>query len=127
MQVYQAIASKIDAMRNCNKNGNGEWFEKHHDAILAIVKEYMPSGSGFDCGTAIDVCDLVDANKDQLIFSVYFHHMDESGGYNGWTQHKVIVTPSLAHGYSLRVTGRDRDGIKEYIADTFNHCLRRAI
>ena len=125
-KVYQEIASKIIAMRNCLNNGNGEWHERHRDAIENIMREYMPRGSGFDAGTQFDICDHVDANRERLEFSTSFHHMNESGMYDGWTEHKVIVTPSFA-GFDLRVTGRDRNGIKDYIAETFHNALERAV
>lgn len=127
-KVYQAIASKIVAMRNCLKNGNGEWHEKHHDAIDAIMVLFMPFGSGFNAGTKFDVCEHVDecASRERLVFTVSFHHMNDSGFYDGVTEHKVIVTPSFA-GFDLRVTGRDRNGIKEYIADVFNNALNAEI
>jgi hypothetical protein len=126
-KVYQAIASKIEAMRNCNKSGNGEWFTRHHDAIDNIVKEYMPSGSGVDSGTQFDTCEHVDCNRDRLIFTTAFHHMDEHGGYDGWTQHSVIVTPSLARGFDIKVTGSDRNGIEDYLADLFYDALNRVV
>lgn len=126
-QVYQAIASKIEAMRNCNKSGNGEWFTRHHDAIDNIVREFMPPGSGFDAGTQFDVCDHVDNPRDRLVFETSFHHMNDCGMYDGWTEHKIIVTPSLSHDFTLRVTGRNRNDIKEYISDVFYDALRRAV
>lgn len=126
MEVYQAIARKIEAMRNCDKSGNGEWFTRHHDAIDNIMREHMPSGSGFDAGTQFDACEHVDNEKDSLAFITCFHHMNDCGLYDGWTQHTVIVRPSLSHGFTLRVTGRDRNGIKEYISDVFNNALKAA-
>ena len=50
--------------------------------------------------------------------------MTEHGYYDGWTEHDVIVTPSLrSPGFSLRITGRNRRDIKEYIADAFHDAL----
>lgn len=121
--LYQAIARKIEAMRNCNASGNGEWFTRHHDAIDNLVRDHLPSGSGFDTGTQFDACDHVDNRRDRLIFTTAFHHMDESGGYVGSSHHSVIVTPSLSRGFDLRVTGRNRNAIKEYIGDTFHAAL----
>lgn len=123
MKVYQAIASKIQAMRNCDESGNIEWFHKHHDAILALVRDHLPSGSGFDSGTAIDGLEHVDSKRDELRFSTFFHHMNDSGMYDGWSEHCIVVRPSLAHGFTLRVAGRDRNGIKEYIAEVFSAAL----
>jgi hypothetical protein len=121
---YQKIASKLQAMLNCQESGNEEWEGKHADAIAGIVKEYAPSGSGFDSGTEIDF----DASTpERLVFSTSFHHMTEHGYYNGWTEHSVIVTPSLAHGFNLRVTGRDRNDIKDYIEELFQEFLSKRV
>jgi hypothetical protein len=119
-KLYQAIASRVVAMANCQRSGNTEWFEKHGDAIDALVKEYMPHGSGFDNGTTFD---NVRSTARRLVFNTSFHHMHpESGMYDGWSEHSVILTPAFA-GYDMRVTGHDRNDIKEYIADTFSQAL----
>ena len=48
--------------------------------------------------------------------------MSETGFYDGWTEHKVIVTPSFA-GIDLRITGRNRNDIKDHIHDCFSSIL----
>jgi hypothetical protein len=48
--------------------------------------------------------------------------MNTHGYYEGWTEHKVIVTPSW-HGFNIRVTGKDKNQIKEYITETFHYVL----
>jgi hypothetical protein len=58
-----------------------------------------------------------------LVIVTSYHHMNDAGMYDGWTDHKVIVTPSLVHGFVLRITGRNRNDIKEYIADLFQQSL----
>jgi hypothetical protein len=117
--VYQVIASKLQAMANCVQSGNEEWHAKHGDAIARLMKA-APSGGGFDAGTEIDF----DASTtEKLVFSTSFHHMTEHGYYGGWTEHNVIVTPSLTSGFNLRVTGRDRNDIKEYIGELFHEFL----
>ena len=113
---YQRIASALVAMENCRASGNLEWELKHEETIHAIVKNELPSGSGFDAGTKID---LERSKPNKLVFAVDFHHMDENGFYDGWTAHEVIITPSLAFGFEIRVTGRDRNDIKDYIAEVF--------
>jgi hypothetical protein len=80
----------------------------------------MPSGSGVDIGTKLD---LGESTSDKLVFSASFHHMDEHGGYDGWTDHKIIVTPSLQFGFNLKITGRDRNQIKDYLSDIFHTAL----
>lgn len=112
MKVYQAIASAISAMPR-------EWAEERLDLI---EREYLPSGSGIDAGCKILV---EESHKDRIVIQTEFHHMNEVGYYDGWTQHKIIVTPSLIYGFDLRITGRDRNGIKEYLAQLFSHALEQ--
>lgn len=120
MNLAQAIASKLQAIANCGKSGNTEWISRHTDAVNALASEYLPSGSGFDSGTDLD---WLHSKPERLVFDVAFHHMDEHGGYWCWTHHQVIVTASLVHGLNIRVTGKDRNGIKDYIAEAFEIAL----
>jgi len=124
--IYQAIASKIQAIRNCQKSGNSEWESRHGDSIAELIRDYLPSGSGFDSGTGFDIADNVDDKRERLTFVADFHHMNSDGYYDGWTQHSVIVTPSFA-GFDIKVTGRDRNGIKEYIAECFHNSLWQSV
>lgn len=117
--LYQVIARKLAAREACAAKGNWEWESKHGDAIASLIKQYLPSGSGFDSGTKLDA----DSTPERLIFHADFHHMDEHGYYDGWSEHTVIVTPSLQWGFDLRVTGRNRNQIKDYIAETFQFAL----
>ena len=129
--LYQVLASLCGAFQNVNLGlhngsfqGDPDWMNKHRDRAEALVKEYLPSGSGFDSGTQIDVDG---SNGESLRFTTAFHHMDEHGGYDGWTTHAVIVKPSLQFGFDLRITGKDRNDIKDYIAETFRHALGQEI
>lgn len=114
--LYAEIASLICARQNCIKTGNHEWQGKHEERILALVKETAPSGSGIDCGTKIDI-DV--SQPEKLVFTFSYHHMNDYGMYDGWTEHKAIVTPSLQFGFNLTITGKDRNGIKEYLHEVF--------
>lgn len=119
--VYQRIACLLEAIENCRKAGNQEWLEKHSEALAVLVENTMPSGSGIDSGTKL----LDESTSSRLVFQVDFHHMNDNGMYDGWSDHTVIVTPSLAFGFNLRVTGRDRQGIKEYLAETYQFALNQ--
>lgn len=118
-KLYSAIASSVQARLNCIKANNSEWQAKHEQTIDDLCGE-MPSGSGFDNGTKLD---LDASTGDKLVFTTAYHHMNENGMYDGWTDHTVTVKPSLVHEFTLTVSGRDRNGIKEYIADTFQSAL----
>jgi hypothetical protein len=49
--------------------------------------------------------------------------MNDTGYYDGWTEHTVTVTPSFS-GINIRVSGRNRNDIKDYIHETFSYALR---
>jgi hypothetical protein len=117
--IASTIASLVAARLNCLASNNTEWEAKHEAEIIRLVYQYLPSGAGFDGGTKIDF----DASTgEKLVFDTSYHHMNEGGFYDGWTEHRVIVTPSLTFGHTLRITGRNRNDIKDYIAEAFS-CL----
>lgn len=120
-KVANKIASLIATRANCLKAGNTDWHARHGETLARIIHDRMPSGSGFDCGTELREEECREGER--LVFSTEFHHMDEHGGYDGWTQHKVTVRPSLVFGLDIRVSGRDRNDIKDYIAETFHAVL----
>ena len=118
--LYEALALNVQAFQNCIELNNVEWKGKHKARILKLVAECMPRGSGIDNGTKIDLERSI-ANK--LVFYTSFHHMDENGFYDGWTDHEVIVTPSLTNRIELRITGRNRNEVKDYLHETFYFTL----
>ena len=123
-RVVEAVASKLDARNRIIKarGKDDEWAVKHEEGILELVKEFLPSGSGFDSGTKIDF----DRSKpERLVFTTAFHHMDENGYYSGWTNHEVVVIPSFITGVDIRITGPNRNDIKEYMHEAFDHALTR--
>lgn len=119
--LYSEIASAVDAQKRCKANDNA--FADKWDDLLDRLEKLLPSGSGFDSGTKIDR-DATHAEK--IVLSTSFHHMDDNGYYCGWTEHVVTVTPSF-RGFNLRVSGRNRNDIKEYIGETFHHTLNEDV
>ncbi len=119
-KIYQMISSLLAAINNCEKMGNYEWEVIHHEKIEKIVSDHLPSGSGFDGGTSLNF-DL--SKPERLVFDTAFHHMDSNGYYCGWSHHQVVVKPSLAFGKELRITGLNRNDIKDYIHEVFDHAL----
>jgi hypothetical protein len=119
MKTYAAIAAKTLAIDNCIKVANWEWKERHEEAIQEIM-QLAPSGGGIDMGTQFLASE---STPNRLVFQAAFHHMDEVGGYDGWTDHKIIVTPSLWNEFDVRITGRNRNEIKEYLGEIFSAWL----
>lgn len=124
MPLYKVFARTLLALKNCEKNGNKEWVDKHREKLEELAQEYMPSGSGFDAGTKFYI---YISSPNHLIFHTSFHHMDEHGFYTGWTKHQVYVKPSLAYGFDLEVIGENLNDIHEYIHEVFAECLRKEV
>lgn len=57
-------------------------------------------------------------SEKRIVFRVDFHHMNADGYYDGWTKHTIVVTPAFI-GFNIRVTGTNRNDIKDYLADLF--------
>ncbi len=86
---------------------------ENEDRVKEIMQD-APSGSGFDSGTQLDD----KSTPKKLIFDTSYHHMNEAGFYIGWTDHSVIITPGF-RGVDVCVTGKNYNGIKDYIGDVF--------
>ena len=117
-KLYQIIASASGAHARCIAE-ESDWADKWYKLLDDIELNHLPSGSGVDSGTRIDR----DATTEtRIVLTCDFHHMNDGGYYDGWTTHKIIITPAF-DGFDLRVTGRDRNDIKDYLGDLFHHCL----
>lgn len=123
-KLYAKLARTMDAYIRCNESMNDKWLDIHENSINKLTDSYMPSGSGIDSGTTFDFAGST-ANK--LIFTFEYHHMNEGGYYDGWTEHKCIVTPSLAFGIDIKITGSNRNDIKDYLYQTFEYCLTQEV
>lgn len=120
---YIAIAKAVGSYHRCVASGNTEWQAKHKEAIDELCSD-LPSGSGFDHGSHIGShIDLDQSTGEKLVFYTSYHHMNDAGMYDGWTEHEVILTPSLEMGYRLKVTGVNRNKIKDHIHEQFAYAL----
>lgn len=121
--LIQHFSACFDALARCDETGNQEWSGIWANRIAALARDHLPSGSGFDSGSTLN---LDDSRSDRLVFETSFHHMNDSGMYDGWTEHRVIVIPCFV-GIELKVTGRDKRSIRDYIGDTFAEMLGASV
>ena len=119
MKVYQALAAAIVARNNCIKSGNALW-EENWTRRIRDIEQGLPSGSGIDCGTKIV---LPDCTADKLVLLASYHHMHpQSGMYDGWTEHVIVVRPTFS-GIALKIGGRNRNDIKDYLHEVYHTAL----
>lgn len=117
--LIHAIAETIAALQHCDRSGNTEWRHRHA-ARLSQLAARLPSGSGIDAGTTIDV----DASTtDRIVLRTSFRHMTDDGMYDGWTEHRIVVRPSFLGTIDIQISGRNRNDIKDYLSDIFTRTL----
>jgi len=122
--IYRQLANCVDARITCIARDNHEWSGKHADFLDYLIKQHMPSGCGVDSGTQLD---FEKSTGEKLVFNCDYHHMNEHGYYDGWTSHTITVKPSLIHGFTMTIGGRNRNAIKDYLYEIFDVALRTTI
>ena len=107
MKVYQKIAFELERK------------EPDFSELESIEKDYLPCGSGFDCG-----CKIIDEKryKNRIVIEAKYHAMDDNGYYHGWYTYKIIVHPSF-NGIALKIYGKDYNGLREYVGDCMYNSL----
>jgi len=122
-KVFRQIAQLIGCLDRCHKANNCEWLTKHGERLNEIM-DSAPSGSGIDNGTVLL---LEDSTPNKLLFSVDYHHMNDHGYYDGWSEHTVTVRPCLQFGIEIKISGRDRNDIKDYLHEVYHHWLNENV
>ena len=120
MKVYQKMARLVDW------NPTGSYIISKNEQMEDLVKNYLPSGSGFDGDISIDE----KSTDEKIIIHVEYHHMDINGFYDGWSTFKVIITASMAYNYSMQVKGESvvrkyfyHVGFDDFVISAFRDCL----
>ena len=109
LPLYKQIAGLLIAIQNIEKQGPSTNAKRHFDTIREIMNG-APSGSGIDNGIEIL---LEECTPEKLVFSCDYHHMNDDGMYDGWTHHVINVKANLYFDIDIRISGKDRNGIKE--------------
>lgn len=123
LTVIQAIASLVEARATCIQTGNREWQDKHEERIRTIARNQLPHGNGLDIGCTVD---LKRSRPDRIVIDTGFHHMNDAGFYDGWTDHTLTVWPAF-FSVGLKISGRDRNQIKDYLRDLFLVALQQEV
>ena len=127
--VAEELSGIIPAYRRCVADGNEKW-ENRHGSILGWIKDqFLPQGSGFNSGTFYDT---ERSNRDRLVFTTWFYHMNQWGMYTHCREYTVKVTPCFGPGDKFDVEvhgvgrGWQRDhAIMDYIGEVFYRALEQ--
>lgn len=111
-KLYTALAQLVSADRQKNDSSTMQ-------RIVEYVERYMPIGGGIENTRLV----LAKSTESVLVFSCSFHHMNRNGFYDGYTYHEIKVSSSLTNEINIRITGKDRYDIKEYLDQIFFDAL----
>ncbi len=114
------IAETSEWSERAENNLNAQWGPIARKRLDKLV-DLLPSGSGIDRGTK-----LVSASASKIVLECSFHHMDEHGFYDGWTEHRITVRPTFS-GLDVTISGRNRNDIKEYLHEVYSCALSERI
>lgn len=130
MMLIEHIAHTLAAIKNCEKQTSAcsnepqrTWLDRHYEAMSGF-EALLPHGSGIDDGTRLD---RVKSTDERIVFDFGYHHMDVNGYYDGWTTHQLIVKPSFIYKLDMRLTGPNRNQIKDYLHEVYYTCLTQEI
>ena len=128
MKTYQKISSLIMAIETCDRTSNLVWSAKHRMSLQDIANN-LPSGSGIDCGTKIDP----NSTPDEIVLNLSYHHMNDGGYYDGWSEIVITVTPSLTWGFELDFTWEEsahpdlESDLEDYLGEVYQIALNEEI
>ena len=106
------IAETAEWAERAQNNANAQWGDIAQDRLAQLV-DLLPSGSGIDNGTKLESADAT-----KIVLTAGFHHMNENGYYDGWTEHRITIRPRF-DGIDVTIGGRNRNDIKEYLHQTY--------
>lgn len=122
MKTYRRLAGLLEWRERTLVSKSDTW-ESHVDKLIRELMDYAPSGSGIDSGTKLLDPTFKSGKVIAIKLQADYHHMNEAGYYDGWTEHVVTIRPSLADDFTLSISGRDRNQIKEYLHDVYSTWL----
>ena len=114
------IAKTSEWAERAENNPNAQWGDIARTRLDQLVN-MLPSGSGIDSGTK-----LISASASRIVLECSFHHMNENGYYDGWTEHRITVRPTF-DSLDIHISGRNRNDIKEYLHEVYALALSELI
>jgi len=110
------IAETADWAERAENNLNAQWGPIARARLDRLV-DMLPSGSGIDSGT-----ELVSASATKIVLECSFHHMNDGGYYDGWSEHRITIRPTF-DSLDIHISGRNRNDIKEYLHEVYHQAL----
>ena len=113
MKLYQKIARVVS-----QKN----WAKRAKE--LSLLQELLPNGNGIRGQEGLAEI-LPESTKKRIVIYTTYWHPNDSYETSRWTAHQVIITPSFEREINIRITGKNKDNVKDYLHDIFREALMK--
>jgi hypothetical protein len=129
--LYKLLAAAVSARQNCIESGNHLWHRQWNKRVRQMLK-LLPHGSGFNVHPSIMFRQWRDGGR--LVICASYQHMDDHGGYIGWSSHDIEIVPDLVFNFDLSVVLiEDNTGVEagtddmflDYLCETYGEHLSR--
>lgn len=125
--IYQQIARQIShRQRLLNSDEDTSKGLSDCEDKLDDLADLLPSGSGIDDGTRID---LEKSRPDMVILNSSYHVMID-GMYSYWRDYTVTIFPSLCFPFMLDIDldePENTDDIQDYLYQTYEQALTEEV
>ena len=115
--VIEAYVEAATALHNCEESGNIAWEERWESRIKQLTS-LLPSGRGLS-----DVEFGETVKPDRVNIHCTYHCVNHDGYYDGYRDYVITAKPSFLFKLELNIKGRDYNGIKNWLWDTFHFAL----
>lgn len=133
MPLYRAMAHRLAQIANLQEAArplDDPFLVEAKQALKDLIDE-LPHGSGIDCDWHVTgERPGGEHGCKKLILRNSYHHMDECGGYDGWTDFKVTVTGDLLSDIDVLVQGRfpaKYADTRDYLCEILTHALKEEV
>jgi hypothetical protein len=115
IKLYAAISRAVQARQTCLDTHDLQGMEKHTETLVRLEK-LLPHSAKID---------LAESRLEKLVFNIAFRH--DPTTFQGVTEHSVVVTPSLAFNFHLRVSGQNIGNVRALLAREFREGLQKLV
>ena len=107
----------VKAKEYCNRvNPENEIQQQTYDRYEFIIKQFE---DGLPVGSGIVATEVISVTNKKIVISFDYQHMNDNGYYDGWTHHEARITATFG-GYTMYISGRNRNDIKDYLHELFS-------
>ena len=114
------IASEIYRLQNALENNRQDIAENCYTNFEKL-EHCLPSGSGINNGCKID---FQRSKADKIVINFSYDFM-RNGSYDGKFYFTLKAMPSFIYAVDIHISGRDKQGVKDYLYQVFNHDLQQ--